>query len=230
MKSTFASWLKIAVHPLSLLPLALLLFDAAMGRLSVNPIQDLTLRTGKPALYLLMLCLACTPANLLLGWKWAVALRKPLGLYGFLYVCLHLLIFVALDYGLNLALILDAVAEKRFVLAGFAAFLLLLPLALTSTKWSMRRLGRWWKRVHWLIYPAGILAVLHYLWLSKVPYEPLIFGAALAALLVVRLPAIRRWLAARRRPAARGARAAAPADAARKGVAQPRPEQSPPQG
>jgi sulfoxide reductase heme-binding subunit YedZ len=227
MRQTLVNWLRVAVHPLSLLPLALLIFDTATGRLSVNPIQDLTLRTGKPALYLLLLCLACTPASLLLGWKWAVALRKPLGLYSFLYVCLHLLIFAVVDYGLDLGLIGEAVAEKRYVLAGFAAFLLLLPLALTSTKWAMRRLGRWWKRFHRLIYPAALLAVLHYLWLSKVPREPLIFAAVLLTLLAVRLPAIRRWLAARRQ----GARDAGGGGAGRRAAARAtRPERSPPPG
>lgn len=199
MGLSLARVLRIAVHPLALLPLALLLFDAALGRLSVNPIQDLTLRTGKAALVLLVLCLACTPAALL-GWKWAAALRKPLGLYSFLYVCLHLLVFVALDYGLDGVLIWQAVAEKRYVLAGFAAFLLLLPLALTSTRAAMRRLGRRWKQLHRLIYPAAALAVLHYLWLSKLPWQPLLFGAALLGLLALRLPALRRRLRSGRAP------------------------------
>jgi len=200
MNRTYTQWLRIAVHPLSLLPLALLSFDAVMGRLSVNPIQDLTLRTGKPALVLLLLCLACTPLKNVFGWKWVAALRKPLGLYSFLYVCLHLVIFVAVDYGLDAGLIGQAISEKRYVLAGFAAFLLLLPLALTSTRGSMRRLGHWWKRVHWLIYPAALLAVLHFLWLSKLPREPLLFGAALLVLLALRLPPIKALLA-RLRPA-----------------------------
>jgi sulfoxide reductase heme-binding subunit YedZ len=198
MNRQLMRWARVGVHPLALLPLALLAFDAATGRLSVNPIQDLTLRTGYAALVLLMLCLACTPAVSLFGWKWAGALRKPLGLYSFLYVCLHLLVFVALDYGLDAGLIWQAVAEKRYVLAGFAAFLLLLPLALTSTRGALRRLGRWWRRIHWLIYPAAILAVLHYLWLSKLPREPLIFAAVLAALLALRLPPISRRLRGRR--------------------------------
>lgn len=176
----------IAVHVGSLLPLALLLFDGATGQLSVNPIQELTLRTGKVALVLLLLSLACTPLNILLGWKWAVALRKPLGLYSFLYVCLHLLVFAAADYGLDLGLIGQAITEKRYVLAGLASFLLLLPLALTSTREAVRRLGRWWRRLHWLVYPAALLAVLHFLWLSKTVREPLIYGAILLALLAVR--------------------------------------------
>lgn len=188
-------WAPPVVHIGSLLPLGLLAFDTLTGRLTVNPIQDLTLRTGIAALSLLLLSLACTPLNLLLGWKWAVALRKPLGLYSFLYVCLHLLIFVALDYGLDPGLIGQAIAEKRFVLAGLASFLLLLPLALTSTKVAQRRLGRWWRRLHSLIYPAAILAVLHFLWLSKTAYEPLIYGAVLAALLGARALRLRRGAA-----------------------------------
>lgn len=202
MGANLTRWLKIAVHPLALLPLALLIFDAALGRLTVNPIQDITLRTGKPALVLLVLCLACTPAAALFGWKWAGVLRKPLGLYSFLYVCLHLLVFVAVDYGLDAALIWQAVTEKRYVVAGFTAFLLLLPLALTSTRGAMRRLGRWWKPLHRLIYPAAILAVLHYLWLSKLPWQPLLFGAALLVLLALRLPPLRRRLRALRGPRA----------------------------
>lgn len=176
------------------------------GGLSVNPIQDLTLRTGYAGLVLLMLCLACTPAATLFGWNWAVALRKPLGLYSFLYVCLHLLVFVVADYGLDWNLIRQAVAEKRYVVAGFAAFLLLLPLALTSSRWAMRRLGRWWKRLHWLIYPGGVLAVFHFLWLSKVPTEPLLFGGVLVVLLALRVPPLRRWLRSRRTTARRSSR------------------------
>ncbi len=140
--TTRTGWLRLAVHGLALLPLGLLLLDTGLGRLSVNPIQDLTLRTGKAALVLLMLSLACTPLNLLLGWKWALALRKPLGLYSFLYVCLHLLVFAVADYGLDPGLIGQAISEKRYVVAGFASFLLLLPLALSSTRAAMRRLGR----------------------------------------------------------------------------------------
>src|SRR5690606_27212959 len=126
-------------------PLVVGIWDLARGNLSVNPIQDITHRSGYTALVLLVLSLACTPASALLGQKWALKLRRPLGLYAFLYAAVHLLIFVALDYGLDLGLIWAAIAEKRFVLAGLAAFLLLVPLAPTSTKGWQRRLGRRWK-------------------------------------------------------------------------------------
>ena len=142
---------------------------------------------------LLVLSLACTPLNRLLGWRWTVPLRRPLGLWAFFYVTLHLLTFVVVDYGLDAGLIWQAVAEKRFVLAGFAAFLLLLPLALTSTRGWMRRLGRNWTRLHRLIYLALPLAVLHYVWLVKADRrEPLLYGAAVLLLLVLRTPPVLR--------------------------------------
>ncbi len=193
---------RVAAHLGALAPLAAMVWAVFTGGLSANPIQDLTFRTGEAALALLVLSLACTPANRLLGWKPAQALRRPLGLYAFFYAALHLLIFVALDYGLDLGLILTTVAEKRYVIAGFAAFLLLLPLAVTSTKGWQRRLGRRWTLLHRLVYLAAPLAVLHFALLVKADLrEPLLYGAALALLLALRLPPVRRALARLRRPA-----------------------------
>ncbi len=187
------NWLRWLAHLGALVPLALLLWDAAQNKLTVNPIQEITLRTGKTALVLLVLSLACTPLNRLLGWRWTVPLRRPLGLWGFFYVTLHLLTFVVVDYGLDAGLIWQAVVEKRYVLAGAGAFLLLLPLALTSTRGWMRRLGRNWTRLHRLIYLALPLAVLHYLWLVKADRrEPLLYGAAVLLLLVLRVPQVQR--------------------------------------
>lgn len=182
----------------ALLPLALLLWDYWFYRLGPNPIQEITLRTGKPALVLLVLSLACTPLSTLLGWKQLLPLRRPLGLYAFLYVCLHLLIFVWLDYGLDPALLREAIFEKRYALAGFAAFLLLLPLAVTSTKWAMRRLGKNWKRLHRLVYVAAVLAIIHYLWLVKsITTQPLAFAVIIVMLLLLRVGPIKqralRW-------------------------------------
>lgn len=188
--------LRVGAHIGSLAPLGLLVADLS----TVNPIQAITQHSGRAAIILLMLCLAITPLSLLLGWTWLAGLRKPLGLYSFLYVCLHLLTFVGLDYGLDWGLIGQAAAEKRYVLAGFAGFALLLPLAITSTKGWQRRLGRRWRPLHRLIYPAAILAVLHFLWLAKVSRDPLIYGAVVAALLIVRLPPLRARLTALRGP------------------------------
>jgi sulfoxide reductase heme-binding subunit YedZ len=173
--------------------LALLAWDYWGGQLSVNPIQDITLRTGKAALVLLVLSLACTPINSVFGYRPVLRVRRALGLYAFMYVGLHLLIFVGLDYGFDLFLIREAIFEKRYALVGFAAFLILLPLALTSTKGWMRRLGRLWKRLHRFVYVAALLAVVHFVWLVKSDIrEPLLYGAVVVVLLLLRLSPIRR--------------------------------------
>ncbi|MFQ3683132.1 sulfite oxidase heme-binding subunit YedZ [Roseiflexus sp.] len=161
--------------------------------MTANPIQYLTQRTGYAAIILLALSLTCTPVSVVSGWKRVLALRRPLGLYGFLYVALHMLIFVALDFGLNISLILQEVAEKRYILVGTTAFLLLLPLAITSTNGWKRRLGRSWKRLHRLVYLAVPLAVVHYAWAQKSDIrQPLLLGIFVALLLILRLPALRR--------------------------------------
>jgi sulfoxide reductase heme-binding subunit YedZ len=119
-------------------------------------------------------------------------LRRPLGLYAFLYASLHGLTFVGLDYGFNLGLILREVLQKRFVQAGILAFLLLLPLAITSTRGWMRRLGKNWKQLHRLVYVAALVAVVHFVWLAKGDIrEPLAYGAVVVLLLAVRLPFVR---------------------------------------
>jgi sulfoxide reductase heme-binding subunit YedZ len=191
-----ANWLRILTHVGALLPLALLIWDYWQDRLSVNPIQDITFRTGKPALVLLVLSLGCTPLNSLFGFKSALKVRRTLGLYAFLYVGLHLLTFVGLDYGFDLALIREAIFEKRYALVGFAAFLILLPLAITSTKGWMRRMGKYWKRLHRWVYLAALLAVLHFVWLVKSDIrEPLIYAAIVATMLLLRIPGVRRMAA-----------------------------------
>ena len=198
---TPAVLLRPVVHAASLLPLAVLLWDAGRGNLSVNPIQEITLRTGEPAVILLALSLACTPAALLLGLRQALPVRRTLGLYAFFYASLHFLIFAVVDYGLDWSLIVEAVVEKRYVLAGFAAFVLLLPLALTSTTGWQRRLKRRWKTLHRVVYAAAGLAILHWVWLKKSHVErsePLLWGLAVAVLLLLRLPWVRRALTRKR--------------------------------
>lgn len=193
------NWLQWLVHLAALAPLAWLIWDYANQNLSINPIQDITSRTGKPAIILLVLSLACTPINTVFGLKRVIAFRKPLGLYAFLYVSLHLLTFGVLDYQLDWGLISEAITEKRFVLVGFTAFLLLVPLAITSTKGWQKRLGKNWKQLHKLVYLIAPLAVLHYVWLVKADIrQPLLFGAAVALLLLLRVPAVRRAIATMR--------------------------------
>ena len=190
------NWLRILTHVGALVPLVWLLCDYWFDNLTVNPIQDITFRTGKPALILLVLSLACTPVNTLFGFKQVLPLRKPLGLYAFMYVSCHFLIFVGLDYGFNWGLLYEAIFEKRYALVGFAAFLILLPLAVTSTQGWMRRLGKNWKRLHRWVYLVGILAVIHYVWLVKSDIrEPLLYGLAVVLLLGLRLPAVRKAIA-----------------------------------
>lgn len=183
---------RVAYHAVGLFPFAWLLFDYWFGLLGPEPIRAMILRTGKAAIILLTLSLACTPAGLVTGWKGARTWRRPLGLYAFAYVCLHLLIFTGLDYAFMLPLIVEEIVERRYALVGFAAFLLLIPLAVTSTKGWQRRLGKRWNRLHMLVYLIGVLAVIHYIWLVKNAYaQPLFFAAVVAVLLLVRLPAIK---------------------------------------
>lgn len=189
------TWLRVTVHVASILPLAILIWDFTSGRLSVNPIEDITSRTGTYALIWLILSLACTPINMLTSFKPVMTLRRPLGLYAFMYVCLHLLTFTGLDYGFNLNAIGQTIVEKRYILVGFFAFLLLLPLAITSTKWWQRKLGRYWRQLHRLVYVAAVFGILHYVWLVKSDIrEPLLYGAALAVLLVLRTPYIKNLI------------------------------------
>jgi sulfoxide reductase heme-binding subunit YedZ len=192
-------WLPILTHLGALLPLAWLVWDYWQGSFLVDPVREITTRTGKTALILLLLSLACAPLNTVLGFKAALRLRRPLGLYALLYAGLHFLTFVGLDYGFDLSLIGGAIFDQRYVVAGFAAGLLLLPLALTSTRRWQRRLGRNWKRLHRLVYLAGVLAAVHFVWLVKDIREPLRYVAVLALLLVLRVPAVRRAVVSVRR-------------------------------
>jgi sulfoxide reductase heme-binding subunit YedZ len=220
--------LRLLTHIAALVPLALLLWDYQHDQLTVNPIQEATFRTGKTALVLLVLSLACTPLNTLLGLRQVLPLRRPLGLYAFAYAVMHLLIFVVVDYGLDPQLIWETVVEKRYVLVGFSAFLLLLPLAITSTKGWMRRLGPRWKRLHRLVYLAALLVVVHFVWLVKSDIrEPLLYGAAVVLLLVLRAPAIRRTLTNlryRHKPGSAGVKPGALPPLAERGLER-RPEQ-----
>ena len=186
---------RIFVHAAALVPLALMVYLWLTGGLTANPVQDLTFRTGKAALWLLVLSLAATPASTMLGFRPALKVRRALGLYAFMYTSLHFLAFVWLDYGLDVGLMIEDVGTKRYILVGLAAFLILISLAITSTRGWMKRLGKNWKRLHKLVYLAGILAVVHYAWLVKADIrEPLAFGLAVGLLLLARVPAVRRPL------------------------------------
>jgi sulfoxide reductase heme-binding subunit YedZ len=187
--------LQILVHLASLFPFALLVRDYFTGNLTANPIQAATLRTGKTALTLLALSLVCTPLCTYFRFTVANRWRRPLGLYAFFYAAVHFLIFIWVDLGLNWAFIVEGFIQKPYALVGFTAFLLLIPLAVTSTKGWQRRLGKTWKRLHSLVYYAAGLVVLHYTWVVKTDIrEPLLWGFGIGLLLLLRNRAIKRAL------------------------------------
>jgi sulfoxide reductase heme-binding subunit YedZ len=202
-KRLWGGWtpLQIITHIGGWFALIWLAWDFWQGQtaLLINPFQEATFRTGKAAIILLMLSLACTPINIISGYKPVLALRKPLGLYAFMYGALHFLIFIVdngvVENQLDLMAIYGATFEKRFALVGFAAFMILLPLALTSNQWAMRQLRKNWKRLHRLVYLAGVLVVIHFIWLVKSDIrEPLVYGAILTLLLVLRIPGVRKYV------------------------------------
>lgn len=171
------------------MPLAYIALDALNGRLGANPIERVLHQTGLLALILLVASLACTPLRLLTGWKWPARIRKLLGLLAFAYALLHFLVYAVLDRNLRLAGVLEDVVKRPFITVGFAALLILVPLALTSSRASVRRMGfRAWDRLHRLVYLAAILAAVHFYWGVKQDVtEPLRYGLVLAVLLAARL-------------------------------------------
>ena len=192
MKNRQTAIIRIIVHIAALLPLAVLIWDLTQGNLTANPIREIQLRTGASAINLLMLSLACTPINILTGFKPVLALRRPLGIYAFIYVLLHFINFIGIDYGFNFGLIREDLFEKRYAIAGFTSFVLLLPLAITSVNRLRKRLGQNWRGLHRLVYLAAALAVVHYIWQTRVDIsQPVIYGVVLAILLVIRLPLVR---------------------------------------
>ena len=190
-------YLQIAAHVGALLPLAVLIFDFFTDNLTVNPIQDVTFRTGKTALVLLILSLACTPVYSLFKFRPAINLRRPLGVYAFVYIALHLIIFIfdnfVWSFGFSWDILKATIFEKRYILAGFSAFLIFLPMAITSTKGWQKRMGKNWKTLHKGVYLADILVIIHYVWLVKSDVrEPLAWGAGVLILLALRIPAIKK--------------------------------------
>ena len=172
----------------SLIPFGGLLWMGLQGGLGANPVETITHQTGEWGLRFLLVTLAVTPLRRLTGWNWLQRCRRMLGLFAFFYVCLHFATYLVFDHFFNIQTILDDVLERPYITVGFSAFLLLIPLAVTSTNAMMKRLGRNWQRLHRLVYLIGILAVLHFLWLVKADYlEPMIYAGLLTVLLGYRL-------------------------------------------
>jgi len=201
------TWLQVVIHTLGWLPLAWLFYDYFAGRLSVNPIQDIEQRLGRIAVYFLIATLACTPFNSLFGWLEFLKRRRALGLYAFMYTSLHVMVFAGLDYGFNLSQLFDLITQKLYLLVGTIALLMLIPLAATSFDYFIRRMGRNWKRLHWLIYPAAIISMLHYALAQKGNLfalrgnilKPFLLGIFMILLLVLRNPSVRKWVIGIRR-------------------------------
>ncbi|MCY1702398.1 sulfite oxidase heme-binding subunit YedZ [Deinococcus sp. SL84] len=176
-------WLGPAVWTGGLVPLLVLALDAGRGALGANPLERVLEQSGVLALLLLVLSLACTPLRRLTGWTWPARIRRELGLLAFAYGALHLLVYL-LDQG-GLGGLPADIAERPFITVGALALALLVPLALTSSRASVRRLGFGrWQRLHYLVYPAALLAALHFYWgLKGDKTEALMYALALGTLL-----------------------------------------------
>ena len=181
--------IKVLVFLLALAPFLRMAYAVATGQ-PVDPVAYLTHASGDWALYLLCTTLAVTPLRRLSGWNWLVRLRRMLGLFAFFYALMHFLTFFWFDHGFDVAAMWKDVVKRPFITVGFIAFVLLIPLAATSTKGMIRRLGRNWTRLHLLIYPIAVLAILHYWWMKAGKNDleqPLIWGAVVALLLGLRI-------------------------------------------
>ncbi len=193
-KSEQIRWIKATLFGVCLIPLALLFWRASTGALGANPIEFVTHRTGWWTLTFLMITLSVTPLRRLLDAAWLLRLRRMLGLFAFFYACMHFSIWLVIDQFFDWTAIVKDVAKRPYITVGFTAFVLLIPLAATSTNAMVRRLGAArWQRLHRLVYLIGVLGVTHFWWLVKKDIrEPLAFAAVLAILLGARLVYLQR--------------------------------------
>ncbi len=187
---------KPALFLACLLPVARLAWLGFHSGLGANPIEFITHSTGDWTLIFLLVTLAISPLRKLTRQYWLISFRRMLGLFAFFYGFLHLMTYVWLDKFFDVHEMLHDVAKRRFITAGMTAFTLMIPLALTSSKWAIRKLGKRWQTLHRLIYFSAAAGVIHYIWLVKADLrKPLEYAAVLGVLLVYRLVA---WLAGRK--------------------------------
>ena len=185
--------LKAMLFLVCLLPAGRLVWAAWSGDFGANPVEFVQRWTGTWTFNLLLLTLCISPLRALTGWAWLLRLRRLLGLFCFFYACLHVLAYVGFDHAFAIEAIARDVWKRPFVSAGFAAFVLLIPLAATSSQWAIRRLGgRRWQALHRAVYPVALLACVHYFWLVKATalLWPLLYTAAVILLLGWR---VRAW-------------------------------------
>jgi sulfoxide reductase heme-binding subunit YedZ len=188
---SFYRWTKPVVFLTCLLPLAFLLLQAfgVVGlSLGANPIEALLHELGRWGLKFLLLTLTITPLRRLTGWNWLVRFRRMLGLFVFFYVVLHFLCYAILDQGMDIAAIIEDIIKRPYITLGMTGLLLLLPLAVTSTKGMMRRLGKRWQRLHRLVYIIAVVAVWHFYWQVKLDtLDASIYALVLIILLGIRV-------------------------------------------
>lgn len=201
-KSPPHPWLKPGVLVGALIPLTVMLWRGTRGELGADVIATVLNQLGYLALTLLVATLLCTPLKIVTGWAWGIRLRRMLGLLAFLYASLHFLTYLVVDQSLNMRAVIADIAKRKFILVGFLALLILIPLAITSTNKMVRRLGfARWKRLHRLAYVAGCLGAIHFIWRVKIDVrEPLVFATILAAGLAMRAFVALRTRAKKRRP------------------------------
>jgi sulfoxide reductase heme-binding subunit YedZ len=170
-------------------------FGFFSDRLGANPIEALLHLAGRWTLLFLLLTLAVTPVRRLTGWNRIIRVRRVLGLLAFFYAALHFLVWLGLDQGFAWRYLLEDVTKRPFITVGFLSFLLLVPLAVTSTKGWIRRLGKRWQRLHRLVYVAAALGVVHFYWKVKADtFWPLVAAGVLGGLLLLRVPKVRSVL------------------------------------
>lgn len=180
--------LKIVIFILCLLPLGWLVFQLLNDQLGANPIEVVTRRIGEWGLQLLIITLCMTPLRDLMQQSWPIQIRRMLGLFSFFYVCLHFTTYLWFDQFFDWREIWQDIVKRPFITVGMLAVIGLIPLAVTSTRKMQRRLGKNWRRLHQLIYPISIFAVLHFFWLVKADLlRPMIYSLCLAILLSYRL-------------------------------------------
>lgn len=182
-------WFKTGVFLIALLPFVKLLLAAWQDELGANPIEKITHTTGYWALTFLLITLSATPLRRLTHWNWPIRLRRMLGLFAFFYASLHFLTYLVLDQFFDWPAIVEDIAKRPYITVGFSAFVLLIPLAITSNHYLTRKLGgKLWKRLHALVYPISIAGVVHFFWLVKKDIStPLLFAMLLSLLLSIRL-------------------------------------------
>jgi methionine sulfoxide reductase heme-binding subunit len=188
-------YVKTAVFLACLVPAGRLAWRGFHGGLGANPIEFITHSTGDWTLIFLLITLAITPLRKLTHLYWLISFRRMVGLFAFFYGTLHLMTYVWLDKFFDVHEMLHDIARRKFITAGMTAFVLMIPLALTSTKWAIRKLGKRWQRLHRLIYFSATAGVIHYIWLVKADLKkPLEYAAVLGALLLYR---VMTWIASR---------------------------------